>query len=124
MHGDLVFEDSVLAKSLAEENSTMVVSSVLPLPEKDFKAVISEGRVVEVGINCFDNAMYAQALYKLNKADWNVWLDEIIAFVAEFSHEKAIFIGGNGQENIIKIQDRLKQICDSCNLKEKKLLFE
>ena len=80
MHGDLVFEDSVLAKSLAEENSTMVVSSVLPLPEKDFKAVISEGKVVEVGINCFDNAMYAQALYKLNKADWKVWLDEIIAF--------------------------------------------
>lgn len=80
MHGDLVFEDSVLAKSLSYENSTMVVSSVLPLPEKDFKAVIADGRVVEVGINCFDNAMYAQALYKLNKADWKVWLDEIIAF--------------------------------------------
>ena len=80
MHGDLVFEDSVLAKSLSSEDSTMVVSSVLPLPEKDFKAVIADGRVVEVGINCFDNAMYAQALYKLNKADWKVWLDEIIAF--------------------------------------------
>ena len=51
-------------------------------------------------------------------------LDEIIAFVAEFSHEKAILIGGNGQENIIKIQDRLKQICDSCNPQETKLLFE
>ena len=50
-------------------------------------------------------------------------LDEIIGFVAEFSHEKAILIGGNGQENIIKIQDRLKQICDSCN-QEDKLLFE
>ena len=80
MHGDLVFEDSVLAKSLSSEDSTMVVSSVLPLPEKDFKAVIADGRVVEVGINCFDNAMYAQALYKLNRADWKVWLDEIIAF--------------------------------------------
>ena len=80
MHGDLVFEDSVLAKSLSSEDSTMVVSSVLPLPEKDFKAVIADGRVVEVGINCFDNAMYAQALYKLNKADWKIWLDEIIAF--------------------------------------------
>ena len=50
-------------------------------------------------------------------------LDEIIGFVAEFSHDPAILIGGNGQENIIKIQDRLKQICDSCN-KENKLLFE
>ena len=35
-------------------------------------------------------------------------LDEIIGFVAEFSHDPAILIGGNGQENIIKIQDRLK----------------
>lgn len=50
-------------------------------------------------------------------------LDEIVAFVAEFSHDPAILIGGNGQENIIKIQDRLKQICDSCN-NENKLLFE
>jgi type I site-specific restriction-modification system R (restriction) subunit len=51
-------------------------------------------------------------------------LDEIIAFVAEFSHDPAILIGGNGQENIIKIQDRLKQICDSLNSKENKLMFE
>ncbi|MBQ2962816.1 Mur ligase family protein [Methanobrevibacter sp.] len=71
-----------------------------------------------------------QAKYRLNSLDYKGRveiannLDEIIAFVAEFSHEKAILIGGNGQENIIKIQDRLKQICDSCNSKEKKLLFE
>ena len=71
-----------------------------------------------------------QAKYRLNSLNYKGRieiannLDEIIAFVAEFSHEKAILIGGNGQENIIKIQDRLKQICDSCNLQESKLLFE
>ena len=70
-----------------------------------------------------------QAKFRLNSLDYKGRveiannLDEIIAFVAEFSHEPAILIGGNGQENIIKIQDRLKQICDSCN-KENKLLFE
>ena len=69
-----------------------------------------------------------QAKFRLNSLDYNGRieiannLDEIIAFVAEFSHEKAILIGGNGQENIIKIQDRLKQICDSCS--NQKLLFE
>ncbi len=42
-------------------------------------------------------------------------LDEIIKFVAEFSHEPAILIGGNGQQVIIKIQERLRQICASCN---------
>ncbi|SFL29721.1 UDP-N-acetylmuramoylalanine--D-glutamate ligase [Methanobrevibacter olleyae] len=51
-------------------------------------------------------------------------LDEIIGFVAEFSHNPSILIGGNGQENIIKIQDRLKEICDSFNHKENRLLFE
>ena len=71
-----------------------------------------------------------QAKYRLNSLDYKGRieiannLDEIIAFVAEFSHEKAILIGGNGQENIIKIQDRLKQICDSCNSRENKLMFE
>ena len=70
-----------------------------------------------------------QAKFRLNSLDYKGRieiannLDEIIAFVAEFSHDPAILIGGNGQENIIKIQDRLKQICDSCN-KENKLLFE
>lgn len=80
MHGDLVFEDSVLVKALNSKDSCMMVSSTLPLPDKDFKAVIFEGRIVEVGINCFDNAMYAQALYRLNYCDWKIWLDEIIAF--------------------------------------------
>lgn len=42
-------------------------------------------------------------------------LDEIIKFVAEFSHEPAILIGGNGQEVIIEIQERLRKICASCN---------
>ena len=70
-----------------------------------------------------------QAKFRLNSLNYNGRieiannLDEIVAFVAEFSHDPAILIGGNGQENIIKIQDRLKQICDSCNI-ENKLLFE
>lgn len=62
-----------------------------------------------------------QAKYRLKCLDYGGRveiannLDEIIAFVAEFSHDPAILIGGNGQETIIKIQDRLRQICDSCN---------
>lgn len=62
-----------------------------------------------------------QAIYRLGllKYDGRIEiannLDEIVAFVAEFSHEPAIFIGGNGQETIIKIQDRLREIADSMN---------
>ena len=80
MHGDLVFEASVLDDSLHFEHSCMKVSSTLPLPDKDFKAVVRDGRVYAVGIEFFDSAMEAQALYKLNKADWNLWLDKIADF--------------------------------------------
>ena len=38
------------------------------------------GRVEKVGIEFFTNAMEAQALYKLNKEDWRIWLEEIISF--------------------------------------------
>ncbi len=80
MHGDLVFENEVLDALLKEEGSCMPVSSTLPLPEKDFKAVIRDGEVVKVGVEFFDNTLETQALYKLNKADWQKWLDKIVEF--------------------------------------------
>ncbi len=80
MHGDLVFEYSVLDDLISFENSCMKVSSTLTLPEKDFKAVVKDGKVKKVGIEYFSDAMEAQALYKLNKEDWRIWLNEIITF--------------------------------------------
>lgn len=80
MHGDLVFEYTVLEDMLAQPGSCMKVSSTAPLPQKDFKAVVSDGRVKAVGIDFFESAMEAQALYKLNAKDWNAWLDKIVEF--------------------------------------------
>lgn len=80
MHGDLVFDESVLKDIIGYKKSCMKVSSTLPLPDKDFKAVVENGRVYKVGIEFFDFAMEAQALYKLNKKDWKVWLDKIVDF--------------------------------------------
>lgn len=80
MHGDLVFESCVFDAVLQSEVSCMTVSSTLPLPEKDFKAVIKDGKVVKVGIEFFDDALEAQALYMLHKKDWTVWLDEICSY--------------------------------------------
>ena len=80
MHGDLVFENEVLDKVLECPASCMTVSSTLPLPEKDFKAQVVNGKVMKVGVDIFNEAMEAQALYKLNKCDWKVWLDKIIEF--------------------------------------------
>jgi len=80
MHGDLVFENEAFDKVLSHPNSCMTVSSTLPLPEKDFKARVIDGKVMAVGVDIFNDAMEAQALYKLNRADWKVWLDEIVKF--------------------------------------------
>ncbi|MBR0425250.1 MAG: phosphoenolpyruvate mutase [Clostridia bacterium] len=80
MHGDLVFENEVFDRVIASPVSCMTVSSTLPLPEKDFKAVVRGGMVMKVGVEFFNEAMEAQALYKLNKEDWKVWLNKIIEF--------------------------------------------
>ena len=58
------------------------------------------------------------AIYRLNLLGYggNIItvnsLDEIIELVAEYSHEDAILIGGNGQETIIDIQERIKLISE------------
>ena len=59
------------------------------------------------------------AIYRLNALGYmgNIitvnTLDEIIESVAEYSHEDAILIGGNGQDVIINIQERIKLISEN-----------
>ena len=59
------------------------------------------------------------AIYRLNALGYmgNIitvnTLDEIIELVAEYSHEDAILIGGNGQDVIINIQERIKLISEN-----------
>lgn len=80
MHGDLVFEKSVLKDIVNAPYSCMKVSSTISLPEKDFKAIVKDGEIKAVGVEFFESAMEAQALYKLNKLDWKIWLDKIVEY--------------------------------------------
>ena len=80
MHGDLVFESRVMEAILDSPCSCMATSSTLPLPEKDFKAIVKDGRIEKVGIEFFDSAVAAQPLYKILKEDWLVWLGNIERF--------------------------------------------
>lgn len=80
MHGDLVFDYKVLIGIINANYSCMKVSSTLPIPEKDFKAVVCDNQIKSVGVEFFDNVMEAQALYKLKKDDWQIWLNEIVSF--------------------------------------------
>lgn len=80
MHGDLVFSWEALEAALAFDGSCVTVSSTLPLPDKDFKAVIEGGLVRQVGVSFFNHALACQPLYKLQRADWETWLDAICRF--------------------------------------------
>ncbi len=80
LHGDLVFEDTVLGMILEAPASTMAVSTTLPLPEKDFKAVISDGHISAVGIGFMENSAAAQPLYKLTDRDRQIWFSRIAEY--------------------------------------------
>lgn len=80
MHGDLVFEPAILDDVINSETSCMTVSSAVSLPEKDFKAVVHNGRIDKVGVEFFEDAVAAQPLYKIKRDDWKVWLDKICEF--------------------------------------------
>lgn len=80
MHGDLVFTLEVLKKVIGDKRSVMTVSSTIPLPEKDFKSVITGDTIEKIGVEYFDNALSAQPLYKIKRKDWEIWLNSIISY--------------------------------------------
>lgn len=84
IHGDVVTEKSVLEDLIAMPESAVAVEKNVPLPEKDFKAKISGGRVVKIGVDVFGaDCAASQPVYKLLCADMGVWLREIETFCGE-----------------------------------------
>ncbi|NBH32494.1 phosphoenolpyruvate mutase [Clostridiaceae bacterium] len=77
MHGDLVFEFRVLEGILGRTDSCMAVSSKEKLSEKDFKAIVADQTIQKISVELFEDAIAAQPLYKLNREDWKIWLDQI-----------------------------------------------
>lgn len=84
LHGDLVFEKSVAKDVLSSSKSVVVIDSTLPLPKKDFKARVKDGKIVEIGVDVFGPDCYAcQPFYSLSKKDWSIWQDEIRSFCTQ-----------------------------------------
>lgn len=83
LHGDLVLEDSVLQELAQSRISAMTVDHGLPLPQKDFKARLQNGRIVSVGIDFFgDSCVACQPAYKWLAQDFGTWLKSIDTFVS------------------------------------------
>ena len=83
MHGDLVFDKKLLEDVLkSEEKNLGMLNMKKMLPEKDFKARLADGKIVEVSINIFDENCYAfQPLYKLSRETLGKWLDRVSQFI-------------------------------------------
>ncbi|WP_074889284.1 phosphoenolpyruvate mutase [Butyrivibrio proteoclasticus] len=123
MHGDMVFENSVLNDVVASNASCMAVSSSVALPEKDFKAVLKDGRIKEIGIEFFSEAVAAQPLYKINKADWKVWLDRITDYIESGEENKQKCYAENAfnevsKECIITPLDVQNRLCNEVDTTE------
>ena len=88
LHGDLVLEDGIIEDIIKNPESCMAVLRTNGLPDKDFKAVLysdenGQKRISAIGVNFFNDAVAAQPLYKLNRADWAIWLEEIAKFCSQ-----------------------------------------
>lgn len=79
LHGDLVFEDTVLAKILdCKRENCVLVKRDTALPEKDFKGKLNHGRVVEISVEIFGgNCLPLMPFYKLNYEAAVRWLEEM-----------------------------------------------
>ncbi len=104
MHGDLVFDFDVLSRIIRQAESSVVVSSSRPLPEKDFKAVIKDGYVQKIGVEFFENAVAAQALYHLYANEWEIWLQQIEAYCQ--SGKRSVYA-----------ENALNEVTDSCRIR-------
>ncbi len=82
LHGDLVLHPQVMQALVSSAVSTMAVDSTLPLPDKDFKALLTDGRVRRIGVDCFEPGSAAcQAAYRWRADDFARWMAEIERFV-------------------------------------------
>ena len=103
IHGDLLFDKELLDK-LINENYTncVLVNRKIRAPEKDFKAVIENNRVIKIGVEFSgENAIFSAPLYKFSRLDFLYWLDEIEKFI------KKVDTKSYAEDIFNKISDKL-----------------
>lgn len=83
LHGDMVFETALLKKLLGHDaKNAVLINKLIKPPEKDFKALVENEMVKEIGINLFgQNAFFCAPVYKFSKSSFLEWLSEITSFI-------------------------------------------
>ena len=90
LHGDLVFNDGIVSYILNSPHaSTCLINKEKPLPEKDFKGRILNGKLAEVSVNIFDEDCFAfQPFYKLDFVTFKAWLKRVEEFIEDRGIDK------------------------------------
>jgi len=85
LHGDLVFDEALIEKiSSPEVKNVGLINKTLPLPEKDFKALVVDDRIARISVNLRGDGVFAfMPLYKLERDKFALWLKEIENFVKQ-----------------------------------------
>ncbi len=83
LHGDLVFDKTLITELLFDSRDSLgCVNPSRPLPDKDFKARVVDGKIHEVSVNIFSPGCVAfQPLYKLSRENMLLWLAAVNVFV-------------------------------------------
>ena len=83
LHGDLVFNRKLVHDVLnCNEANIGTVNFAKELPEKDFKARVHEGKILEVSVKIFDEDCFAfQPFYKMDKATAAAWIEKVVEFI-------------------------------------------
>ncbi|MBQ6733448.1 MAG: NTP transferase domain-containing protein [Lachnospiraceae bacterium] len=117
LHGDLVWEEQVLYDLLQGEHaaarpasaqpapgSRVTVSSLQPVTEKDFKAILrADGSIEKIGVPYVTDSIALQPLYKMDPQDWRIWCEAIEAFCRE-------------GKTAVYAEDAFNAVSDSCRI--------
>ncbi len=82
LHGDLVYQKSVIKKIINQKRSSVIIDSNAPLPEKDFKGLIENDTITKIGLDIFGpKAAFLLPLYYWIKEDFAKWMEQINLYV-------------------------------------------
>ena len=83
LHGDLVFNPLLLERLInTKRNNYVLVNNTIPPPEKDFKALVLDNKIMKIGVNIFgENAYFCAPFYKLKKESMLFWIEKMNEFI-------------------------------------------
>ena len=111
-HGDLIFSEKLIAKLVeSDDENCVLVNKEIPPPVKDFKAMILNDRIYNIGVNLTGpQVVFLAPFYKVSKKFIFNWLKQIEIFV---NHNK---VRQYAEDALNEILD--KEILKACYFNE------